>query len=58
MKVITEELLKEVIDSFDFKGTLLEKKVWGNGHINDTYLLMYKQEQKNVRYILQKGAEA
>lgn len=54
MEMITEELLKEVIDSFDFAGTLLDKKAWGNGHINDTYLLMYGQEQKNVRYILQK----
>jgi len=52
---VAEELLQEVIDNFDFKGVLLKKKAWGNGHINDTYLLTYENEQKkNVRYILQR----
>lgn len=37
-----EELLKEVIDHFDFTGLLLKIKPYGSGHINDTYLLEYK----------------
>ncbi|MBQ8802347.1 MAG: aminoglycoside phosphotransferase family protein [Tyzzerella sp.] len=39
---------------FSFKGNLVEYKPWGNGHINDTYLLVFEQEREITRYILQR----
>ena len=31
--------MDHIIKQFAFEGTLLEKKPWGNGHINDTYCI-------------------
>lgn len=46
---------KEIIDNFQFEGVLLEEMPWGNGHINDTFLLVYEVPEKGkVRYILQR----
>ncbi len=43
-----EELLKEVINHFDFTGTLLKVEPYGSGHINDTYLLEYKIKHRGI----------
>lgn len=55
MEMITTELINEVIDHFSFPGELTERVPWGNGHINDTFLLTYQNEdKKSVCYILQR----
>lgn len=43
-----KNLLKEVIDHFDFTGQLLKVETFGNGHINDTYLLEYKMRHMGI----------
>lgn len=46
---------RETIESFDFTGTYVEGRIWGNGHINDTYLLTYSLDDGQIkRYILQR----
>ena len=47
-------ILKEVISQFDFPGTQMECIPFGNGHINDTYRLIYELDGQAKRYILQK----
>ena len=55
MELISGDLINEVIENFCFNGTLVTQVPWGNGHINDTFLLTYeKDEQKTTRYILQR----
>ena len=55
MEIISADLLKEVIDNFNFQGVLKKEAPWGNGHINDTFLLTYQNdENKATRYILQR----
>lgn len=49
-----KELLKEIIENFDFKGELLSVSPYGSGHINDTCLLKYKIEDDVVLIILQR----
>ncbi len=45
----------EAIAGFDINGKLLEKAPYGNGHINDTFLLVYREDGNQVkRYILQR----
>lgn len=46
--------MKKIINEFAFEGNLKEHKVWGNGHINDTYVLAFDNEGSVVRYILQR----
>lgn len=47
--------MDHIIKQFTFEGTLLEKKPWGNGHINDTFLLVFEVPEKGrVRYIMQR----
>ena len=54
MSAVLSEKITDVVDNFCFSGTLVDKRPWGNGHINDTYLLTYEnEEQKEKRYILQ-----
>lgn len=44
----------EAIGSFCFEGTYKEDKPWGNGHINDTYLVTFSLDgTTDKRYILQ-----
>jgi len=49
------EQIKETIENICFEGTFLEDMPWGNGHINDTFCLVFDTgaEQKR-RYILQR----
>lgn len=44
-------IVEEAINNIDFKGNVKDYKVYGNGHINDTYLVTTDQEKK---YILQR----
>lgn len=44
----------EVIKSFDFDGNFVDFRTYGNGHINDTFLLKFKVNGRTVKYILQR----
>lgn len=46
--------LHEVIAQFPFEGELKECVPFGNGHINDTYRLVFEQDGLETCYILQK----
>lgn len=47
--------IDEAIAGFGFKGELIEKAPYGNGHINDTFLLKYCDQNYHIkRYILQR----
>ena len=37
--------IEEVIRQFAMEGKLLDAQPYGNGHINDTYLLTFGKEQ-------------
>lgn len=51
----TGALIEEVITQFAIKGRLVKKEPYGNGHINDTFLLVYETENgSRRRYILQR----
>lgn len=41
MKPVTEQLKKEVLAAYRFHGALLSASSYGNGHINDTFLLVF-----------------
>ena len=44
-----------VANQFQYEGKLIEAKEFGNGHINDTYLLTFETEKKQtIHVILQK----
>lgn len=52
---ITCAKIEEAIAAFALEGKLLAREPYGNGHINDTFLLVYEEaEGKNKRYILQR----
>lgn len=49
--------IDEAICAFDLRGKLIDKKPYGNGHINDTFLLCYESETPDngkKRYIMQR----
>lgn len=46
--------IDEAINQFDFKGCLLTKTPYGNGHINDTFLLEYQLGEEKEKYIFQR----
>ena len=48
------EDIKQILDRFDFKGSLVEYKMWGSGHINHTYLVTYDDSGVLNKYIVQK----
>lgn len=48
-----QKLLK-VIENFDFSGKFEEARLFGSGHINETYCVVFSTEKGNNRYILQK----
>ena len=55
MGAITAEQMLEVIKNFTFEGEYKSYEPWGNGHINDTFLVVFTDEAGNdVRYILQR----
>lgn len=47
--------IEEVIEQFQLPGKLISREPYGNGHINDTFLLVYDvNAAKTKRYILQR----
>ena len=47
--------IEEVMKQFSFEGTFIDFQQYGNGHINDTFVINYKLEDgSKVRYILQR----
>lgn len=46
--------IQNVLDSFKFKGKLIEFEPFGSGHINTTYLAKYDEDGKIRRYVVQK----
>ena len=39
---------QEAIEHFQFQGTLINEKTYGNGHINDTFLLEFANPDQKV----------
>ena len=47
--------IEEAICHIDFKGTLIDYERYGQGHINDTFVVRFIQEDQSIlRYILQR----
>ena len=42
MSELNNERVREVAKHFQFEGDLVKVCRWGNGHINDTFLLVYQ----------------
>ena len=53
-KVDKSAAVIEAIKNFDFKGTLVDFRPFGNGHINDTYMVRFRFEGKIRKYIIQR----
>lgn len=55
MEKITERILEEVIAAYEFEGRLVSDGVYGNGHINDTMILVYEiGKMGRLKVILQR----
>ena len=49
------DTIKEVAKHFQFEGNLVHMEPWGNGHINDTYVLTFEiGKMGSIRVILQR----
>ena len=53
MSVHSNEEIKRIIGLFDFEGENVDFAPYGNGHINDTFVVVNKTEKGQIRYILQ-----
>lgn len=51
---INNELIENAIAQFQVEGTVESYERYGNGHINDTFVVVFHQETKKTRYILQR----
>ena len=50
-----KDRIERVASNFQFEGKLMSVVPWGNGHINDTYLLTYGIGKMGyIRVILQR----
>ena len=45
---------RDIIKSFDISGEVLSCEPYGEGHINNTFLVTVSNESKTIRYILQR----
>lgn len=54
MSVHSNEEIKRIIEKFNFEGENIEFAPYGNGHINDTFVVVNKTEKGQIRYILQR----
>lgn len=55
MNRVSEAQLNEAIKNFEYEGRLTDVRPFGNGHINDTYLLTFEiREMGNLKVILQR----
>lgn len=50
---VSQSNLEAALKKFGFKDTLIECKPYGNGHINDTFLVTYNEGTTPKKYILQ-----
>lgn len=48
------ENVKNILEQFDFKGELVSCEPYGNGHINDTFLIEFNCGKNTEKYILQR----
>lgn len=46
--------LENIVKHFKFKGQFIEGNNYGEGHINDTYLVVFQEEENKNYYILQR----
>lgn len=54
-EVAANKAVLEAIEKFDFPGKFIDYARHGNGHINDTYMVRFEQEDGSVKkYILQR----
>lgn len=49
----TAENIENVISKFKIEGEVKSYEPYGNGHINNTYLVVSEEDGKTIRYILQ-----
>lgn len=54
IKEINKELIENIIAQFQTEGELLSYERYGNGHINDTFVVAFQNNQVKKRYILQR----
>lgn len=46
--------IKEALEAMDLQGDIKEYNRYGNGHINDTFLVVCEKDGVSIRYILQR----
>lgn len=51
---IRNELIENTIAQFQIDGKVLSYERYGNGHINDTFVVVFQNNQEKKRYILQR----
>lgn len=44
----------EAINEIDFEGNYIRHERYGSGHINDTFIVYFERENKEIKYILQR----
>jgi hypothetical protein len=47
-------MLEKIISNFEIRGDFVDSKSFGNGHINDTFLILFNKDGAEVKYILRK----
>ena len=53
-KGLSKTMVKNVVEKFKISGEFVSAERYGNGHINDTYLVILKTGETERKYILQK----
>ena len=51
---IVENMVEQIISKFKFSGDFIEAKLFGNGHINETFLASFNHGGLETEYILRK----
>lgn len=54
METQNRQALEDIIEKFDIQGSIISVENYGSGHINDTYLVVVRQQEGMVRYIFQR----
>ena len=44
----------KIAEQFDLEGTVISTKEFGDGHINDTFLVVCQDEEATHEYVLQR----
>ncbi len=52
-KNVSQTLLQEVLDAYSFPGEIISVERYGDGHINDTFLVVCATQEGQRRFILQ-----